>query len=77
MPQSKLGSFIEALANVAVGFFIGVLSQHFIFPFYGIYIPVSTNFELAGWFTVISIARTYLIRRYYNWRVNARLQDVA
>jgi hypothetical protein len=77
MPQTKWGSFIEALVNVAIGFFIGVLSQHFIFPLYGINIPFSTNFELAGWFTIISIARTYLVRRYYNWRVNTRMQNVA
>lgn len=35
MPQSRLLSAIESIANVAVGYVVGVLSQLIIFPIFG------------------------------------------
>lgn len=66
MSQTRLGSFIESLINVLLGFGVGVASQYFIFPIFDIHIPFWTNVEIAVWFTFISIARSYIVRRTFN-----------
>ena len=66
MAQTRTQSFVESLTNVAIGYFVAVGSQIIIFPFFGINIPVWDNFLIGLWFTVISIARSYIIRRWFN-----------
>ena len=64
--QSRAHSLIESLANVAVGYGVALASQLLIFPLYGIHVSLSTNIAIGVWFTVISIARSYVIRRWFN-----------
>ena len=66
MSQSKALSAIESLANVAVGYGVAILSQLLVFPMFGIHIPLSSNLAIGAWFTVISLARSYAIRRWFN-----------
>lgn len=69
MSQSRKGSMLEALVNVAVGFGIALISQIVIFPWYGVRVPLSTDLAITGWFTIISLARSYCLRRLFNsWR---------
>lgn len=65
--QPKIMSFIESLFNVAVGLGINIYAQTVIFPLFGIYIPFSDNLKIAGLFTVISIIRSFFLRRTFNW----------
>lgn len=65
--QSKAHSILEALANVAIGFGVALVSQLVIFELYGIRIPLLTNVEITLWFTLISIVRSYGVRRIFNW----------
>lgn len=71
MDQSKTGSFIEACANVAIGYFVALLSQIIIFPLFGIQVPLTTNLGIGAWFTVISLVRSYILRRWFNARIHA------
>lgn len=71
--QSKRGSFAEACVNVAIGYGVALLSQIVVFPLYGIHVPLTTNLAIGGWFTVISIARSYVVRRVFN-RITTRGQ---
>lgn len=64
--QSKKASMIEVITNVIVGYAWAVLMQILIFPLFGIFIPISTNFMLGLAFTVLSVIRTYIIRRIFN-----------
>lgn len=73
MSQSKLESFIETCINTAIGYFVALLSQLLVFPLVGIHVPLSTNLVIGAWFTLISVARGYIIRRWFN----ARLKDAA
>lgn len=66
MEQSKLSSLIESLINILIGYVVALLSQLLIFPMVGIHISLSTNFEIGAWFTVISLVRSYVIRRWFN-----------
>ena len=66
MTQSRLGSLLESIANIAVGYGVAVASQLLIFPLFGIHIPLSDNLLIGVWFTLISLARSYIIRRWFN-----------
>jgi hypothetical protein len=77
MTQTRLGSLIEACANVLIGFGVALVSQIVVFPLVGIHIPLSTNLEIGLWFTAISIVRSYVIRRWFNARLHAASQRLA
>ena len=64
--QSKISSFCESLMNVAIGYVINLGAQTLIFPLYGIHIALSTNIYIGLWFALISIARSYILRRFFN-----------
>ena len=64
--QTKKHSFTEAIANVVVGFFVSIVGQLLIFPLVGIPANWHQNLQIAGLFTILSILRTYLLRRYFN-----------
>lgn len=67
--QTKTQSLIEATVNSVSGYLLAVLTQFLLFPFFGIHIPLGQNFVLAFIFTIISIARSYVVRRLFNrWR---------
>lgn len=66
MQQTRLGSLVESLANIAVGYVVALLSQIAIFPLFDIHVPFSSNLWIGAWFTVISLVRSYVIRRWFN-----------
>lgn len=66
MMQSKLGSLLEATINTAIGYLIAIASQLIIFPWFDIYIPLQDNLLIGAWFTLISLARSYVLRRGFN-----------
>ena len=71
--QSKLESFVETCINTTIGYVVALISQLLVFPMVGTDVPFSTNLEIGAWFTVISVGRGYVIRRWFN----ARLKNVA
>jgi len=64
--QSRLHSFIESVANVAIGFLVALASQLVIFPVFDIKVSLSENLAIGAFFTVISIVRSYVVRRVFN-----------
>lgn len=64
--QSKRMSFYESLTNVTVGYVFAVASQLIIFPLFGIYLPLSDNLIMGLYFTVLSVIRSYALRRVFN-----------
>jgi hypothetical protein len=66
MSQTRRGSFIEALINVAIGFSINYLANLIIFPMFGMHISLQDNVILGLVYTGISVARSYAIRRWFN-----------
>lgn len=68
--QSRTQSAIESCLNVIIGYAVALASQLTIFPMFGINIPLSDNIAIGAWFTVISIIRSYAVRRMFNrWHV--------
>lgn len=71
MSQSKLGSLAEAVVNTAIGLLVAMFATAGICKLYGIPMSWENNFIITFWMTVISIARSYIIRRAWNsqfWR---------
>lgn len=64
--QKKSHSLIESLINVLIGYFIALAAQLIIFPHYGIHISMSDNLSIGALFTIVSIVRSYALRRLFN-----------
>lgn len=67
MAQSKLGSIVEGLANIAVGFTINFAANMLILPLFGFHtLTAGNNFIIGLLYTVISLVRSYVLRRWFN-----------
>lgn len=66
MAQSRRGSMVEAVVNVLVGYWVAVGAQMAIFPLFGVSLPLSDNLAIGLLFTLVSLARSYLLRRLFN-----------
>lgn len=77
MYQTRLESFIEAWVNVFIGFGINFTANMFIFPFFGFNISAKANFVLGLIYTVISVARSYVIRRWFNAGLHKMVSTLA
>jgi len=58
-------SFVEAIANVAVGYGVAVTTQLLVFPVFGLQASLADNLLIGAVFTVVSVGRSYLLRRLF------------
>ncbi len=63
--QSRAASLVEAGANVLVGYLLALLAQQLIFPAFGIHTSLAQDSAIAGVYTIVSLARSYLLRRIF------------
>ena len=66
MQQSKIDSLIEALLSTFIGFIVSFTANLMLMPMLGIPVSLSQNFILTVAFTFVSVARSYLVRRFAN-----------
>ena len=66
MSQSRLMSVVESVTNVAVGYGVAVGTQLAVFPLFGIEASLSDNLAIGAIFTVVSLVRSYALRRLFN-----------
>ena len=66
MQQSKIDSLIEALLSTFRGFVVSFTANLILMPMLGIPVSLSQNFILTVAFTFVSVARSYLVRRWAN-----------
>ena len=64
--QTRMGSFVEAWANILVGFTINFIANLAVLPLFGFNVTPSDAFGIGLVFTAISLARSYIIRRFFN-----------
>lgn len=66
--QTKRESLEEALANVALGYWVSLAAQLIIYPAFGkgdwTY---ADNIRIGVCFMAVSLARSYSFRRFFNW----------
>lgn len=66
MGQSAWVSFVEAVLNILIGCSIALATQIIIFPWFGIHISFSDDLWITAIFTVVSLVRSYFLRRLFN-----------
>lgn len=64
--QTRMGSFVEAWANILVGFTINFIANLAVLPLFGFNVTPTDAFGIGLVFTAISLARSYIIRRFFN-----------
>jgi len=70
MRQTRWGSFVEVCINIAIGFGINWVANITVLPMYGFNVTGSQAFSIGLVFTVISVARSYVIRRWFEGRIH-------
>jgi hypothetical protein len=75
--QSRLSSFIEAWVNIGIGFGINFVANMIILPLFGYTPTVWENLQIGILFTFVSLARSYIIRRWFNARLHAAAERLA
>lgn len=69
MSQSRISSVFEAVLNQLSGFvFSLIVWAYVVAPLYGFDVNWQQNFEITAMFTVLSVLRSYLWRRFFNSR---------
>ncbi|MHC4648510.1 MAG: DUF7220 family protein [Planctomycetota bacterium] len=63
--QSRLGSLVETFLNIGSGFVLSVIVWQILAYYLGIPMPLDTNLFITSVFTVVSITRSYLWRRFF------------
>jgi hypothetical protein len=64
--QTRIHSFIEACLNVLIGYGIALTAQIIVFPWFGIKVSLGQNIQIGIIFTVVSLIRSYCLRRLFN-----------
>lgn len=65
--QSRKLSFLEACLSVGTGYLVALVTQLIIYPWFDIDITFHAQLSIAAIFIFVSIIRTYLWRRAFNW----------
>lgn len=65
MKQSRLMSLVEAIANVAVGYGVAVVTQLVVFPWFDLPARLDDAMAIGAIFTAVSIMRSFLLRRLF------------
>ena len=77
MNQTRICSLIEACINVLIGFGINFCANMLILPLIGFHITAGQNLFIGVLYTIISVARSYVIRRWFNARLHRAAHTLA
>lgn len=77
MQQSRLESLIEVLVNIAIGFVITMAASPYIYPLFGVSFSAAQNFGLTMIFTALSVARGYVVRRFFATKLQGFSKQLA
>lgn len=64
--QTKKQSFVEVVISTFIGMLVSLLAQLTIYPLYEMELKLSQNIQITIIFTVVSILRSYFVRRFFN-----------
>jgi len=63
--QARMTSLIEVCLGTALGFMVSFCAWPFVAHLHGIEYSVQSNLSITAIFTVLSIARGYVVRRFF------------
>lgn len=76
--QTKLGSLVEVIINTIIGFTINYIANLIILPiFFGLHVSLTANFVMGLLYTLISVVRSYVIRRWFNSYIHRAAMKIA
>jgi hypothetical protein len=58
-------SFVETALSTVIGLVVALTTQIIVFPLFGFHPSISENIAITAIFTVVSIARQFLVRRLF------------
>ena len=64
--QTKRQSLIESLTSTTIGIIIGIVLNLTVLPMFGYPVSLSDSLWISVIFTIVSIIRSYIIRRWFN-----------
>ena len=65
--QSRVMSAAEALANVLIGYVVSLAATAVVLPAFGYAVSAADAVGISVAFTALSLARSYVLRRVFNW----------
>lgn len=77
MRQTRLGSLIEVCINIFIGFWINFVANLVILPMFGFNVSISDNFLIGFLYTFVSVARSYIVRRWFEKKIQQAAQRIA
>jgi hypothetical protein len=70
--QSRLSSFYEACINIVIGFTINFFANLVLIPYFlHTEVPWVANWWMGCAYTLVSLVRSYVIRRWFNAKLHA------
>jgi hypothetical protein len=75
--QTKLESLIEVSINIAIGFLVSYLAWPLCAYINNLDYDNVTQLNIVIFFTVLSVIRSYLIRRWFNARIHLVVVSIA
>lgn len=74
MQQNRLESLLESAVSTTLGFGTSFLVWQFVAaPIFGYTVTIATNMGLTSIFTVASLLRQYITRRWFNAGIHRRI----
>jgi hypothetical protein len=67
--QTMRESMLETWTNIGIGFGINYAANLIVLPLAGLDVTPGGAFYIGVIFTSISVVRSFMIRRWYNWRM--------
>ncbi len=65
--QTRIQSLIEVCVSIAIGFCLSLSLQVFLVHHNHVGLSFSQSVEWTAYFTILAIARGYVLRRFFNW----------
>ena len=71
--QTQRMSLIESLIGIVVGYVLTVVGQFYLFPLFGIALPLIDTLLISLIIVLIAFMKNYGVRRFFNY-INMRQQ---
>lgn len=65
MAQSRTMSLVEVITGSVIAFFVSIWANWAVLPLFGFHVRIEQSFAITLIFTMISILRSYLVRRLF------------
>ena len=76
MEQTRIGSLIETILNTLIGFVISFVAWPIAALLFSMEYSNAQHFQMTAFFTAISVARGYIIRRWFNARLHTLAERI-